>query len=31
MSAEDEDEVSLLADDLLVMLRRLSDTWGERI
>lgn len=31
MSAEDEDEVSLLADDLLVMLRRLSDTWGERM
>lgn len=31
MSAESEDEVGVLADDLLVMFRRLSDTWGERM
>jgi len=31
MSAKTEDEVSLLADDLLVTFRRLSDSWGERM
>ncbi len=31
LSAEDETEVELLADDLLVTFRRLSQSWGERM
>lgn len=31
MDAASEDEIGLLADDLLVTFRRLSDTWGERM
>ena len=31
MNAESEDEIGLLADDLLITFKRISETWGERM